>query len=54
MTENKEKQGMSNRSRYLLAAVLICSALLIGVVAPVNAATDLSGVVGWGSYLGQG
>ena len=35
MTETKEDLDISNRARYLLAAVLICSALLIGVIAPV-------------------
>jgi hypothetical protein len=38
MTDIKDKQGMSNRTRYLLAALLICSALLLGTVAPATAA----------------
>lgn len=46
MTDDKKDRSMSDRTRYLLAAVLICSALLIGVVAPVKA--DLSGVVALG------
>ena len=42
---------MSDRTRYLLAAVLVCSALMLGVVAPVKA--DLSGVIAVGSNSNQ-
>jgi hypothetical protein len=37
MAENEESQdrGISPRARYILAMVLICSAVLLGTVAPV-------------------
>lgn len=41
MAENKNNQDISDRTRYLLAAILICSALLLGVIAPVKAADSL-------------
>ncbi len=37
MTEKEDTKSLSNRARFLLAVVLIGSALLLGVVAPVKA-----------------
>lgn len=55
MTQNKNYQGISDRTRYLLAAVLVCSALLLGVVAPVKAEPVFPDVFGVGcNYVGSG